>query len=368
MSMAKENAASVEVTIQDLTKVFLGQDKKESVTTAVDNISLSIPRGKMVTLLGPSGCGKTTVLRMISGFAMPTKGRILFNGKDVTDIPPNRRDIGMMFQSYALFPHLSVYENIAYGLRVKKTPAPELRQRMDAVLKMMDIEKLQNRIPEQLSGGQQQRVALARAIVTEPAIMLFDEPLSNLDAKMREYMREELRKLQKKLDITSIYVTHDQSEAMAISDLIVIMRSGIVEQLGSPYEIYTRPSSRFVADFIGRANFVDVTVKSLCGDKALVELLGQKVEVAVGNVKGAEPGQALSCMIRPEFVKLQREGGYTAVVRRSTYFGHYMEYELEIGNELLNVTDYDLHANGIHAEGESVCAQFLVDNLCLLDH
>jgi len=212
---------------------------------AVDNLSLTIEPGEFVTLLGPSGCGKTTTLRMIAGFETPTSGAIVLDGKDLASLSPDKRPMGMVFQSYALFPHMSVFENVAYGLRVKHMAKDQIRSEVGEVLKIMNLEHLANRAPNQLSGGQQQRVALARAMVIKPKVLLFDEPLSNLDAKLRAQMRIEIRSIQRKLGITSIFVTHDQDEAMALSDRIVVMRNAVVEQSGTPDEIYRRPSSVF---------------------------------------------------------------------------------------------------------------------------
>ncbi|MEN6381889.1 MAG: ABC transporter ATP-binding protein, partial [Rectinema sp.] len=225
MSERDFSARSSNVSLIDLTKRFKSLDGSGEVL-AVDDVNLEVKTGELVTILGPSGCGKTTTLRMIAGFEYPTSGSILIGDKDVAKIPPNKRGLSMVFQSYALFPHLTIYENVAYGLRVQKLPAREIRERTERALDLMQLTTMAKRYPSQVSGGQQQRIALARAIVIEPSVLLFDEPLSNLDAKLREYMRDELRKLQKRLGITSLYVTHDQSEAMAISDRVVIMKEG----------------------------------------------------------------------------------------------------------------------------------------------
>ncbi|MEN6599218.1 MAG: ABC transporter ATP-binding protein, partial [Rectinema sp.] len=259
MSERDFSARSSNVTLINLTKRFKSLDGSGEVL-AVDDVNLEVKTGELVTILGPSGCGKTTTLRMIAGFEYPTSGSILIGDKDVAKIPPNKRGLSMVFQSYALFPHLTIYENVAYGLRVQKLPANEIRERTERALDLMQLTTMAKRYPSQVSGGQQQRIALARAIVIEPSVLLFDEPLSNLDAKLREYMRDELRKLQKRLGITSLYVTHDQSEAMAISDRVVIMKEGRIRQVGTPREIYAFPQSRFVADFMGKANFLEVEV------------------------------------------------------------------------------------------------------------
>ena len=261
------------VVLKDITKIFQQPDTGKDFV-AVDHINLNIQDGEMVTLLGPSGCGKTTTLRMISGFEYPTSGSVFIGDRDVAKVPPNKRGISMVFQSYALFPHLNIWENVAYGLKVAKASQEEVVRRTNAVMELMQLTGMERRFPNQLSGGQQQRVALARAVVIEPSVLLFDEPLSNLDAKLRESMRDDLRALQKRLGITSLYVTHDQSEAMAISDRVVIMKDGVICQEGSPTEIYEQPNSRFVANFIGKANFIDGTFRGMDGQAALVEVAG----------------------------------------------------------------------------------------------
>lgn len=339
------------VSIKNLSKVFLAQ---KGDFLAVNNVSLEVEPGQLVTLLGPSGCGKTTILRMLSGFTIPTQGSVFMGGEDMTNVPPNRRDVGMMFQSYALFPHLSVYENVAYGLRVKKIPKAELEERVENILQMMQISDFRDRIPEQLSGGQQQRVALARAIVTEPKILLFDEPLSNLDAKMREYMRDEIRKLQQRLGITSVYVTHDQEEAMAISDKVVIMNKGIIEQTGNPLDIYVRPNNKFVADFMGKANFASGKVIAQEGENFVLETLGQKVTVSPNETFSVQIGDTVACMIRPEFLKVNSNGAFSGKVRRATYLGTHVEYEVEIAGEVLIMIDTELLTNGVFKVDDSI--------------
>src|SRR5665648_2954 len=244
------------LTLENITKVFPAHGNVGEVT-AVHNVSLEINKGELVTLLGPSGCGKTTTLRMIAGFEFPNEGKIILDGKEINSLPPHNRDMSMVFQSYAIFPHLTVYENVAYGLNVQRLNKKIISERVNQVLDLVHLEGLGDRPPGQLSGGQQQRVALARALVMEPKVLLMDEPLSNLDAKLREEMRTEIRLRQQQLSITSVYVTHDQIEAMTLSDRIVVMNQGIIEQIGTPVEVYRFPISRFVADFIGRANFVD---------------------------------------------------------------------------------------------------------------
>jgi iron(III) transport system ATP-binding protein len=262
MSMTLGTAQSSKVRFSGIVKQFPSQTGEETVF-AVDQLTLDLEPGELVTLLGPSGCGKTTTLRMLAGFETPTSGDILINGQTITHLPPNKRNIGMVFQSYALFPHMTVYENVAYGLRIKQVSKSEMMDRVSKVLALMQLNTMKDRLPSLLSGGQQQRVALARAVVTEPKVLLFDEPLSNLDAKLREYMRDELRKIQQRLGITSLYVTHDQTEAMAISDKVVIMDKGRIQQSGSPRQIYMKPHNKFVANFMGKANCLQAMVERL---------------------------------------------------------------------------------------------------------
>ena len=254
MTLAERHHDSGRISLINLIKEFTGRD---GTTRAVDDIDLETEPGEFLTLLGPSGCGKTTTLRMVAGFESPTSGEILLDGADMTRLTPDKRPMSMVFQSYALFPHLSVYDNVAYGLKLKKMGKTELSEAVESALTSMDLVKFAQRAPNQLSGGQQQRVALARAMVMRPKVLLFDEPLSNLDAKLRVAMRAEIRSLQQRLGITALYVTHDQDEAMAMSDRIVVMNKGKIEQIGTPDEIYRRPASVFVADFIGSANFLD---------------------------------------------------------------------------------------------------------------
>ncbi len=325
------------VVLKDVTKIFQQPDTGKDFV-AVDHINLEIHDGEMVTLLGPSGCGKTTTLRMISGFEYPTSGSVFIGERDVAKIPPNKRGISMVFQSYALFPHLNIWENIAYGLRVAKLP------------------RMEKRFPNQLSGGQQQRVALARAVVIEPSVLLFDEPLSNLDAKLRESMRDELRALQKRLGITSLYVTHDQSEAMAISDRVVIMKDGVICQQGSPTEIYEQPNSRFVANFIGKANFIDGVFRGRDGQTALVEIDGKTFPIpAPGRMEGVSEGGACCLAVRPESILLtSEEGALPGTVSRATHYGAKVEYEVLLGGQPIIVEVYNPQLSERFTEGQQV--------------
>lgn len=333
--------------LNNLTKDF-GQ-RGESIT-AVDDLSLTIEPGEFITLLGPSGCGKTTTLRMIAGFETPTSGEILLDGSDISRLTPDKRPMGMVFQSYALFPHMSVYQNVAYGLKTKKTPSAQIKSEVAEVLGIMSLENLANRAPNQLSGGQQQRVALARAMVMKPKVLLFDEPLSNLDAKLRAQMRIEIRQVQQKLGITSIFVTHDQDEAMSISDRIVVMRNAKIEQVGSPSEIYLRPKSVFVADFVGRSNFLQVSnVKKSSNGLALVTLNGKEIEV--GASQDAIDSNSTHLLVRPESIKVEKSELSLAAddlthgkVTQVVFYGEHVEYTISThSGELIAVVSNPIY-------------------------
>jgi len=272
--------------------------------TALEEVSFDIAEGEFMTFLGPSGCGKTTCLRLISGFETPSTGEIFIGGRKVTHDPPYRRDVNQVFQSYALFPHLSVYENISFGLRMKKLAAPEIKKRVDGVVEMTSLREFANRKPAQLSGGQRQRVALARAIVCEPKVLLLDEPLSALDAKLRTQMRSELKQLQKRLGITFIFVTHDQEEALTMSDRVAVISSGRVEQIGSVDEIYYKPATRFVATFIGETNIVEAEIIGTEADLVRCRIEGGlELRVKAGTTR---PSDGLLLSLRPEKIRLHR--------------------------------------------------------------
>lgn len=315
----------------ELTNITKEFGKGQEVVRAVDNLNLVIEPGEFITFLGPSGCGKTTTLRMIAGFETPTAGAITLDGQNLSDLTPDKRPMGMVFQSYALFPHMSVHENISYGLKIQKLSSAEITQKVTDVLHAMSLEKLANRAPNQLSGGQQQRVALARAMVVEPKVLLFDEPLSNLDAKLRGQMRAEIRKIQQSLGITSIFVTHDQDEAMSVSDRIVVMKNAVVQQVGTPQDIYCHPNSVFVADFIGRSNFIKVVAANAQGNgQSKVHALGQ--EFVVASHADANSGNSV-LLVRPESVKVSREpvqGRINGIgsVSNVIYYGEHVEYTL----------------------------------------
>jgi iron(III) transport system ATP-binding protein len=351
--------------LEDVIKIFPARGGGGEVV-AVDHVSLSIERGELVTLLGPSGCGKTTTLRLIAGFEFPTQGTIRLDGKVINQEPPHQRDMSMVFQSYAIFPHLSVFENMAYGLNVQRLPKKEVRERVARTLALVELTGLENRAPNQLSGGQQQRVALARALVMEPKVLLMDEPLSNLDAKLREQMRTEIRRIQKQLGITSVYVTHDQVEAMTLSDRIVVMHEGHIEQIGSPTEIYRRPQSRFVADFIGRANFVGATVRQQLDGRLLVQAMGTILNLPAPP-GSFHTGQPATLVIRPEMVEVDNpQGQVEGIVRRSTYLGNVVEYDVEVNGQLLSLVEYDPRHTTVHPEGQQVRLRFLEDCLYVL--
>ena len=287
--------------------------------TALNGVSLDIQEGEFFTLLGPSGCGKTTLLRMIAGFNSIEGGDFYFGEKRINDVPAHKRDIGMVFQNYAIFPHLTVRENVAYGLKARKMPAKEIKPKVDEALELVQISHLADRKPNELSGGQQQRVALARAFVIEPSVLLMDEPLSNLDAKLRVQMRSVIKKLQRRLGITTIYVTHDQEEALTMSDTIVVMNKGEIQQIGTPIDIYNEPKNAFVADFIGESNIID----GIMHKDFLVSFLNRPVECVD---KGFLPDEAVDVVIRPEDIKFSdaASGMFKGVVESVVFKGvHY---------------------------------------------
>ena len=275
---------AVGIRLEALTKQFSHRTRGELY--AVRDVTLEVPPGQFLTLLGPSGCGKTTTLRMIAGFEPPTRGRVFLGDAEVTGLMANRRNIGFVFQNYALFPHLPVFENVAYGLRVRKLGGDAIRRAVGEVLELVGLAGYERQFPHQLSGGEQQRVALARAVVIRPQVLLFDEPLSNLDAKLRVHMRSEIRRLQERLSITAVYVTHDQDEAMAISDRIAVMNRGEIVQLSTAEDLYARPATAFVAQFIGRTNVVPGRVIEIGGGGAVVDVNGRRLTVA-GDGPGA---------------------------------------------------------------------------------
>ncbi len=324
--------------------------KKYGDFTAVNGISVKIEPGEFFTLLGPSGCGKTTLLRMIAGFNTVDGGEIRFDDKVINNVPAHKRDIGMVFQNYAIFPHLNVSDNVAYGLKARRVPREEIPPRVEDALKMVQIDQLKTRKPNELSGGQQQRVALARAFVIEPSVLLMDEPRSNLDAKLRVQMRTTIKKLQRRLGITTIYVTHDQEEALAISDRIAVMNQGNIMQIGTPDEIYRKPANPFVANFIGVSNFIECRVSTANG-KAAANLPGDyTIEIPVTRDYS---GDAI-LSARPEQLFFD-EKGIPGKINMSIFLGDFVQYEVElITGQVIELNEYTKDVETIREDGEEV--------------
>ena len=322
-------------------------------TRALGSVSLALEPGELMLLLGPSGCGKSTLLRTIAGFVVPEAGRVLFDGQDVTRLPPHQRQIGMVFQSFALFPHLSVGENVAFGLREQKRPPPEIEERVQRALSDVKMGGFAGRRVDQLSGGEQQRVALARALVTRPRCLLLDEPLSNLDAGLRHSMREEIRRVCKEHGLTTLYVTHDQKEALAIADRIAVMRAGKLEQLGSPWDVYRTPRSRSVATFLGETNLLEAKVLSKNGDTLRVAVGELTLDAATRP--GFEVGADVLLSIRPECVRLSttrnHEGAFPVSAVSSSYLGELCEHELSHAGVRLRA--YELNPRSLRSHGGS---------------
>ncbi len=350
---------SIGVHVDGVSKRYAHRVKGEIY--AARDVSLDVRPGEFLTLLGPSGCGKTTTLRMIAGYEMPDAGRIRFDGQDVTDLPANRRNIGFVFQNYALFPHLSIFENVAYGLRVRAAASDDIAKRVGDVLTLVGLAGYEQQFSSQLSGGEQQRVALARAIVIRPRVLLFDEPLSNLDAKLRVEMRREIRELQQRLAITTVYVTHDQEEAMAVSDRIIVMNQGSVVQEGTALDLYHRPASEFVARFIGRVNLVAGRVTECTGETVRVEALGTSITASSAR-KDLAPGAPVVLVVRPESIEIHRNDGSGRPLRASvisrTFLGEKTEYVLRCGDTALQALRYNAGPGGAAAIGGTVSLRF----------
>ena len=344
------------VRLEGVSKIYL-DPKTNKPFKAVDSINLNIQPGEFVTLLGPSGCGKTTTLRMIAGFESPDEGEIYLGDEAINELTPNKRDTAMVFQSYALFPHMNIFDNVAYGLKLRHVPKAEIRTKVFDMLKLVGLEGMENRFTNQLSGGQQQRVALARALIVEPGVLLFDEPLSNLDAKLRVYMRTEIRRIQQQFGITAVYVTHDQSEAMSISDQIIIMNKGVIAQMGTPQVIYYSPASEFVADFIGEANFLKVQVDGTEGDVVNVNLNG--VRFPVKRPAGAvAKGEEHTLMLRPEGIRVSESGILPCKIVLSCFMGSYQNYHVMVGDTLVRITDNHPVGRRIFNVGEEAYLDF----------
>ncbi len=356
---------ATEVQLIDLKKSF-------GEVEAVKGVTLTIERGDFFTFLGPSGCGKTTILRMIAGFTRPDAGKILFDGEEVNEIPPWKRNVGMVFQNYALWPHLSVFENVAFGLKERNLPKSVIRDKTLKALAMVDLEGMERRRPSELSGGQQQRVALARTLVIEPRLLLLDEPLSNLDAKLRIQMRHELVRIQKNLKITTLYVTHDQEEALILSTRIAVMSKGKVLQIGTPKEIYENPKSREVADFVGTSNFFLGKVVKIRED--WIEMKTEEgFPIIARKEEGMNPipGADFLLNIRPESIRLAypnegslEENRMEGVVRTSAYLGSSVQYEVEIeGGKKVKVNVVNPRKKAIFEEGERVLLTFSAEDI-----
>ena len=312
---------SIAVEFKNVTKAF-GDVK------AVQNLNFSIESGQLVTLLGPSGCGKTTTLRLIAGLEMITEGSVHIGGKDVTKLPATDRDVSMVFQSYALFPHMTVLQNVSYGLSMSRLPKNEVQEKAIAGLEMVGLSGFGNRLPSELSGGQQQRVAVARALVLEPEVLLFDEPLSNLDAKLRRRVREEIRELQQNLELTTVYVTHDQEEALAVSDRIIVMNQAVIAQEGTPRQLYEEPVNLFVSDFIGDANIVKAEIIKIEGANAEVEIGGVRTNLPHRGLISGEANVA----IRPQSICLSQSGNENSIpgtILKAIYLGGHIEYTVD---------------------------------------
>lgn len=336
--------------------------------TAVNRVHIHIEQGEFFTLLGPSGCGKTTLLRMIAGFHGIDEGTVCFGDKPINCVDAHKRDIGMVFQNYAIFPHMTVEENVAYGLKAKKVPRADVERRTREALELVQISALSKRKPSELSGGQQQRVALARAFVIEPGVLLMDEPLSNLDAKLRIQMRTIIKKLQKSLGITTIYVTHDQEEALAISDRIAVMKDGHIMQIGTPAEIYKKPRNVFVAGFIGTSNFLEGEILSQGEDlKAVIALKpGTRFETLL---KKRYIGKVI-LSVRPEEFRIQEEGssGMSGKITISTFLGDFVNYEVQLKDgSTVEVNEYTRDMEKIREPGQEVVLSFIPNRISIFD-
>jgi spermidine/putrescine transport system ATP-binding protein len=354
-----ETPHAIELT--DVTKVYDGRRGEPDPAPAVRNASFTVGEREFFSLLGPSGCGKSTTLRLLAGFEHPTSGRVLLRGIDVTDVPPARRDVNMVFQAYALFPHMTVAENVAFGLRVRRVRRAELRTRVTEALRAVRLDGLDDRRPGQLSGGQQQRVALARALVNRPASLLLDEPLGALDLKLRKEMQLELKAIQGRTETTFVYVTHDQEEALTMSDRIAVMNAGAIEQIAAPRELYERPASAFVAGFIGTTNLVDLRLDECSGGRGVMRL-GEHGQIVVAPLAGEHgPGGVLQVTVRPEKIALAPLADepdcscVRAIVRDVVYLGSMTELIVELpSGGRLTVRRADLDDIGVHEPGDEV--------------
>ncbi len=341
--------------------------KAFGTTTVVQEFNLDVDQGEFVSFLGPSGCGKTTVLRIVAGFEQPSAGRIIVGGKDITLLKPNQRNIGMVFQAYALFPNMTVAQNIGFGLKVAGRPKAEIDGRVKEMLALIKLDEFGDRYPYQLSGGQQQRVALARALAPKPKLLLLDEPLSALDAKVRVSLREEIRSIQKSLGITTIFVTHDQEEALSISDRIVVMYGGKAEQAGTPFEIYNRPKTKFVANFVGTLNMLEGTVTDAASGKVRVN--AQEISIK-DKLNGAKTGDTLSLALRPEAITLGRQPGrdtsLAGDIREVHFLGSVIRVRVGVGQSLVSLDTFNNPASPPPSVGDKTEISFSSGDLLVL--
>ena len=340
--------------LTNISKEFAG-------TTVVENFNLEVEQGEFVSFLGPSGCGKTTTLRMIAGFEIPTKGNITINGTDITENAPNQRNVGMIFQAYALFPNMTVAQNIGFGLRIRKESEDVIKNRVSEMLALIHLEQHANKYPYQLSGGQQQRVALARALANHPQVLLLDEPLSALDAKIRVSLRSEIRAIQKKLGITAIFVTHDQEEALSISDRIVVMYEGKIEQVGSPFEVYNFPQTAFVANFVGTLNTASAEVVD--PEKGILKMDGVQL-VSAENLKNRKKGDAIKFSVRPERFsfasEIKKDNVLDCTIENITFLGSVVRIQIKIGSTKFNMDTFNnpfLELPKIGAKDQVTCSR-----------
>lgn len=348
---------SVKINIDHVVKKY-----DNGKVTVIPDLTAHIKNGEFFTLLGPSGCGKTTLLRMIAGFNSIEGGEIRFDEQVINDVPANKRNIGMVFQDYAIFPHMTVEQNVAYGLKLRKLPKAEIARKTDEIMKTVRIDQYRDRLPEKLSGGQRQRVALARAIVIKPSVLLMDEPLSNLDAKLRVDMRTAIKEIQQEVGITTVYVTHDQEEALAISDRIAVMNNGVIQQIGQPREIYCRPANTFVATFIGHSNLLKAVVRRSGQSCKLVFANG--FELPMDNLSDdTMDGMRVVVAVRPEEFAVA-EHGLEAVVHKDTFLGQNMNYQIRFGEE--HVWNPDLINEFVQDMGSAQTFYFKNDKICLM--
>ena len=342
--------------------------KSFGTTVAVDTFNLQVERGAFISFLGPSGCGKTTTLRVVAGFEQPTTGQIMVGGQDITRRPPNQRNVGMVFQSYALFPNMNVAQNIAFGLTLKRTPKDTIAERVRELLDLIGLPGLERRYPYQLSGGQQQRVALARALAIEPQVLLLDEPLSALDAKIRVALRNEIRAIQRKLGITTIYVTHDQEEALSLSDQIVVMNHGRIEQIGTPFQIYNFPQTAFVASFVGTLNVLKARVHS--PEAGQLEVDGQSFTIS-RMLNNRRVGEAIAIALRPEVITLDGVEGAAnrlrGMVEDVTFLGAIVRVRVQVGAEVVNFDMFNNPSLHVPERGQQVTLTFPAGACLLLD-